>query len=187
MNSKTIMIILCLLTSILIVWQFVLPEYEQVSSLNNEISQLEQKVSKLEKLNAQLNDLMATYKQNEEMINKFYKVLPTGKDIPGILDRFELMSFQSGMILNSIDFSEGTKQAGVADASAQGISSISEQPLKALTLSIKLSGTYDSFRVFLSNLENLVRLSDVQTISFSFSLENADLADFSLAANVYYK
>lgn len=190
------MIILCLLTSILIVWQFILPRYNQLASLGNEVGSLEQKISKLEKLDAQLNDLMMVYKQNEEMINKFYKILPAGKDIPGILDRFELLSFQSGMILSSIDFSEGAKQTSVATVSSEeapasaapataGI--IEKSPLKTLTLNIKLSGTYDSFRVFLSNLENLVRLSDVQTISFSFSAENTDLADFGVATNVYYK
>ncbi|KKR03952.1 MAG: hypothetical protein UT31_C0006G0007 [Parcubacteria group bacterium GW2011_GWF2_39_13b] len=200
MNSKSLVIILCILASVLVVWQLVLPVYDKITAINQEIGQAQKKVKKLEELEAKLKELAQVYKDKEPSISKLYKIMPNSKDVPEILNRFEALSFQSGVILNSLDFAEaeeGKKAARTAPASDQeGAVSAGgtlpagqeeETPVKTLTLGFKISGTYDAFRGFLDNLENCVRLADVQKISFAFSGEGGDLADFNITANVYYR
>lgn len=200
MSAKSLVIILCILASILIVWQLVLPVYDKIAVIKQEVGQAQKKVEKLEELEAKLKDFAQTYKDKESSINKLYKIMPNGKDVPEILNRFESLSFQSGVILNSIDFSEvesekNISQTGAVSASEMGAETLSieqtglssEVGVKKLALDLKISGTYDAFRGFLDNLENCVRLADVQKLNFSFKGEGSDLADFNITADVYYK
>lgn len=211
MNSKSLVIILCLLASALIVWQLILPVYDKITVINQEIGQAQKKVQKLEELEAKLKDLTQIYKDKEASISKLYRIMPASEDIPEILNRFEALSFQSGVILNSLDFAEveadrktasasaasaqegsvNTSSAGTsvsgAGTSSSGQTALVETPPEKLALNIKITGTYDAFRGFLDNLENCVRLADTQTLSFSFKGGGSDLADFSITANVYYK
>lgn len=199
MNSKSLVIILCFLASALAVWQLVLPKYEKIAVLNQEINQIQLKIQKLENLEAKLKDFSRTYNEKGDLIKKLYQFLPAGKDIPNALARFEALTFQSGMILNSIDFAEvetkkttmsiqsagDSETSGVMPTSGQAASQAIGAEPKAMAMSLNASGTYDSFRAFLDNLENCVRLTDIQSVSFSF--EESDLSDFSVVANIYYK
>lgn len=200
MNSKSLVIILCVLAGVLIVWQLILPVYDKITVINQEIGQTQKKVKKFEELEVKLKELTQVYKDKEASISKLYRIMPNGKDIPEILNRFEALSFQSGVILNSLSFAEaeaGKKTVSTASASGQeGVAGTLptgqmnvpvEAPPEKLALSLKISGTYDAFRGFLDNLENCVRLADVQILSFSFKGEGSDLADFNITANVYYK
>lgn len=190
MNSKFLVIILCLLTSAVLIWQLILPRYNKIITINQEISQVEKRIQKLESLVAKLKELSQTYKEKKDLINNVSKVAPKGGDIPGALNRFESLSFQSGMILNSIDFSEAERSEQTSSnnkISTDKKTSQDASGLKVINVSIKTSGTYDSFRVFLDNLENCVRLTDIQTISFSLKSGSSDLADFSISANLYYQ
>ena len=212
MNSKSLVIILCVLASVFIVWQLILPIYDKITVINQEVAQAQKKVKKLEELEAKLKELTQVYKDKEASISKLYRIIPNGKDIPEILNRFEALSFQSGVILNSLDFAEveadkkaaktasvseqeGAVNTSLAGTSVPGVGTSPtgqtiapvETPLEMLSLNLKISGTYDAFRGFLDNLENCVRLADIQRLSFSFKGEGSDLTDFDITANVYYK
>jgi Tfp pilus assembly protein PilO len=193
MNAKSLVIILCILASVLIIWQLILPVYDKISVAKEEVSQAQKKVEKLEELEKKLKELNQVYKEKEDLINKLYKIMPKNKDIPEILNRFESLSLQSGVILASIDFVEAEKTKKSSTASnalnAQGAAIVlaAENPPEKLGLDIRVSGTYEAFRGFLNNLENCVRLANVKKLDFSFKGEGSDLADFDITADVYYK
>lgn len=193
MNAKSLVIILCILASVLIIWQLILPVYDKISVAKEEVSQAQKKVEKLEELEKKLNELNQTYREKEDSINKLYKIAPKNKDIPEILNRFEALSLQSGVILVSLDFAEAekTKKSSIAsnalNPQESAIALAVENPLEKLGLELRVSGTYEAFRGFLNNLENCVRLADVQKLDFSFKGEGSNLADFDITANVYYK
>jgi hypothetical protein len=60
----------------------------------------------------------------------------------------------------------------------------SSQPYESVILSFSVSGTYDTFRQYLSDLEKSLRLSDV--IGVSFVPTDAGIYDFTIHLKTYW-
>jgi len=184
MSIKTIIIILAFLTSIGMIWQIVLPVYSEVKERQETLNSKKIELQKLQEVINKMNELVGVYKEKETEIEKIWQILPKESDITGLLVQFESLSAQSGLFLSSINFSEVGQQQETAGLPEE---TQPQLPYKTLSISIKITGSYDAFKNFLSNLENELRLVDVQSISFAPKGEINDIFDFSLTGNVYYQ
>lgn len=165
------------------IWQIILPAYSEVRTRQEMLNQKKAELQKLEELVGKMNELVSVYKEKETEIEKVWQILPKEKDISGLLVQFESLAAQSGLILGAIDFSEVEIQEQIRAESQRKIT----PPYKTLSVSIKITGSYDAFKIFLSNLESNLRLTDVQSINFASKGEISDIFEFSLKGNVYYQ
>ncbi len=196
MRLKTIIIALCLLLSIFISWQFIWPAYNNFQAKQSMADVKQQEYNKLNDLVNKLNELTKDYKTKADSVDKLEQIAPPGKDVPELLNQFESLSAQSGMILHSIDFTEGAGGQAQAKPTASSdqtaASPIPEQsqaesnPIRELNIGIRVSGSYEAFKNFLTNIEKNLRLVDIQNIGFSASSQQNVLYDFSLSGKTYY-
>jgi len=197
MRNKTLVAIFCFLITIVAGWFFLMPLYGEVKEKNIELGIQKDELSKMEKGLDKLNDLMGSYNKNKDKADLVLQMAPAGIDLPSILNQFETLSSQTGVILYSIDVADsGNDEASQAQpASTQEIDAgdIGQPGIKSASVSLKISGTYESFKNFLTDLEKSARLADVQSASFAAGSDGSsaggsgDVMDFDVLCNVYYQ
>ena len=167
------------------IWQIILPAYSEVRTRQEMLNNKKAELQKLEEMIGKINELVSVYKEKETEIEKVWQILPKEKDISGLLVQFESLAAQSGLILGAIDFSEVEEQ--IQKAAEPSEETQQKEPYKTLSVSIRITGSYNAFKNFLSNLESNLRLTDVQSINFVSKGEISDIFEFSLTGNVYYQ
>lgn len=194
MRIKIIFAIVILLASIIAAWQYVFPLYGEIKTLKTGISQKQETIQSLNVFAQKLETLKQQYAENEKLIERLYKILPAAKGTAEFLNNADYLSFQSGMILGAINFSEQAQESKiVASSVSEGRQGAAPQGTAAavapdvILTDLSATGTYESFKSFLSGLEKNLRLTDVQSISFTGKGENANLFEFKISAKIYYK
>jgi Tfp pilus assembly protein PilO len=117
-----------------------------------------------------LKTALADFKSiNNEHKRKLKLLLPDNEDIPGLYTQMDELVRHNGMVLSSIDTLVSEKELGPGGA-------------RKIRISANLvGGSYEQFLLVLNDIERLVRLLDVQSISFS-SGEGA----YSLVLTAYF-
>ncbi len=197
MNKKLVITLISFLAAILLVFVFIEPLWNSVKGLRSDIAGQNQEIEKIEELLVKVNKLEQEYQELNDDAEKISLALPKEKDLAYLLTQFETLASSNGLLLESIsleeqDVSQDIRQPPLG-SSSQGSSKI-EALINApsLSLQVRLSGSYESFKGYLSFLEDNVRLMDVQSIGFTSQgdkkgSELADLGifDFDLAVAVY--
>ena len=174
-----------LVTFILIVvivalsYHFILePKYRQVGSGGKfSLAALKQEVVKRQEHLNDLKRLIANYQNiSQTDIDRLKKILPKGKDIPGLFVQFQALAEENNLLLASVSINE-TPETLIAKETAGTISK--------LDISLDLVGAggsdYEGIKEFLASLENNLRLFDVNAVYF-----NPDSTVYSVDLFTYY-
>ncbi|MBU0624834.1 type 4a pilus biogenesis protein PilO [Patescibacteria group bacterium] len=106
----------------------------------------------LQELELALTDYKSINSEHKRKLNLF---LPTNEDMPGLLVQLDEIARRNGLVLSSIDTLVNEKEVGPGGA-------------KKMRVSANIGGgSYEQFVLVLNDIERLVRLADVQSISFS--------------------
>jgi Tfp pilus assembly protein PilO len=184
MSRQTFLAFLILAAIVIVFWQFVLPAYGVVEERREELAVWESKLQEASASKEKLKSLEEKYQKMEEDAVKVLQALPSSKEIPGLLVEMEALSSKSGLVLNSINFS----QEGKAKKSLS--SSKTQQETKAyqtIRLDLSMAGDMTSLRKFLEGAEKSLRLMDIESVNFSTKSTENVLSTISIGLNVYYK
>ncbi|PIW75575.1 MAG: hypothetical protein CO002_01260 [Candidatus Portnoybacteria bacterium CG_4_8_14_3_um_filter_44_10] len=194
MRIKIIFAVVILLASIIAAWQYVFPLYGKIKTLKTEVGQKQETMQRLSVFAQKLETLKQQYAESEKSIERLYKILPATGSTADFLNNADYLSFQSGMILGAINFSkQAGKSASIVSFAEGGVPGAASQEAEAtavpevISVDFSTTGTYESFKSFLSGVEKNLRLTDVQSISFAGKGEDANLFEFRISANIYYK
>jgi len=191
MSRKNIIILISLISALILVFVFLNPLWSSIKVLRNEINQKKLTLTAIEELLAKTQELNQEYQGLEEEGQKVPFALPKEKDIPYLLVQFDALAASNGLLLESMNF-------GQAEQEKENSYQVLDQPKKilsfpSLSLNIKMSGSYDAFRGYLTNLENSVRSMDVHSIKFSGQKQSQEsnalaalgIFEFDLGITVY--
>lgn len=171
--KKNIIILILVLAFIGILFLLDWPIYNKFVFLNSEVERYENLLEEEKGLLVKVNQLKEIYESREDELKKVHYSLPAGKEVPNLIIQFEALTSENGLILESLDFTEQE----------------SRKTDKSLSVSLSISGTYQSFESFLEALELNVRLMDVQSIDFSSAETEAgsSIFTFDVKLEVYYQ
>jgi Tfp pilus assembly protein PilO len=186
-----VVILLLVLSTYLIL----LPKYRQIS--DEGYLDYEQKQSTLE---TRKKELLELKELQEELSNittiemaRLEKILPTSKEIPDIFLQMESLARESGLSVSRVSVSEGgARQTGTDSSSITGRSkktkAVQTSGIQTITISLSVEGktTYDSFKILLDNIEDNMRIVDLDSLSYIPPVEEEDEASFSLSLTTYY-
>ncbi len=134
---------------------YVQPELMEVERIRSEQAVVSDAISNAREVIRLRDELLTRYNSiDPAAIEKIRKFLPAGSAISDLFIDIDIMAAQSGIRITGISFSEN-EEAPTAVSEAE----------KALSISLKVEGDYDQFRVFLGMLERNLRLIDVVGIS----------------------
>ncbi len=171
--KKNIIALVLVVVFISILFLLDWPAYKKFVFLSNETERYENLLEEEKGLLVKVNQLKEIYESRENELKKVHYSLPAGKEVPNLIVQFEALASENGLILESLDFIELTEQ----------------EKYKGLSVSLSISGTYQSFKSFLEALEFNVRLMDVQSVKFSSAETEAESSIFTFDVKliVYYQ
>lgn len=166
--ATAICLIVAIVMAVLVLW----PKFQELKTIQENIKIVKAELQIKQDYLLKLDDLKVKLEENQEEVAKIKTTLPDSPSVPSLLNYLQKTSSESGLILTEISPFSVSEAKDFAN-------------LKETALSIKVSGSYSSFKNFLSSLEKSARLIEIENISFSSgdtkgsSIFNLSLKTFS--------
>lgn len=166
--------LIALVVTLVLIFAVVVPTYSKIPELKQELDANNTKKGILETKKGVLNrlsDFETVVKEDTEL---FKKALASEPEVPELLTQIDTIAKESGLdvikLSNSLADSNGTATAGGTDAPAL--------PYNLVKVTLGVTGSYDQLILFNKNLEESIRLVEVE--DFRFSTETGEgLGDYT--------
>jgi Tfp pilus assembly protein PilO len=159
--------------AVLLFWALVMPERRKASDFQENVQMQEADLSERLQIAQKLKELKDNSVSRETDIKNLGLIVPSKKDIAELISSFDKISSISGMQLLQIN---AQPQAVVPTDAFNGVSVVAD-----------LSGDFNSIKSFLENIEQNIRLLDVETIQISPDVQSSSTqVRISLQAKAYF-
>lgn len=165
-------IVITLVVAVILAVFLILPRYRELGSLKLELSQNRENLQNQQKYAAQLEATERQLEESKESVDKIDSALPSGPDIPSLLNFLQEASGSAGVEL------EGA-------AWLEEVSAKEQENVKEYSLGLSFSSSYFAFKNFLSALEKSARLINVSKIDFSVPQERNQPLPVQINMKVY--
>lgn len=167
MNRPTT-IAICLFLTLLLGVFFLYPKYQDLTILQKKIKGKKAELHSKEGYFLDLSDTSEKLKQYEVQFSKIDSALPLKPSLPSLFNFLQRAASQNGLILQEISPTFAPNSEG----------------LRETRVTLIMTGSYSSFKSFLSTLEKSARIIEAESISFASS-EEAETFIFTLGLKVY--
>jgi Tfp pilus assembly protein PilO len=160
------------------------PTYTEIKQLRKEEATLSAALTRALELQATRDQLLSRYNTfNPEDLARLEKMLPDHVDNVRLALDMDSLAASYGMRIRnvSIEKQDETKRPAARQAQAVGPD---ERTYESMALSFTVTGQYDTFRAFLSDLERSLRLVNLEQLSFSST--ETGLYDFTITLRTYW-
>ncbi len=182
--NKPITIAVCFLLSFVFAAGLIWPRYQNINVSQGKAqglrTELQFREEYLEKL-GQVSEQLKKYKESLAIIGS---ALPDNLLLPDLFGWVESRAAQTGLILKEISAEATAPVAPAEDIPGGDIPEEDISNLQETRVLLKVSGSYDSFKNFLSILESSARLIKVENISFD-SPKEGDPFLFNIRIKIY--
>jgi Tfp pilus assembly protein PilO len=159
---------------------FAYPQWTALSDNRAALAVQQQTNDSLKKSQADLSTFLSQYRSMSDKVEIANKILPPKKsEIQDVLSNLSRYAADSGISLAGVSFSDSAESA--ANTSVKP----ADYQINYIEMNISASGSYASFRVFLQELENSLRVMDIHSVELD-SNETQNL-EFKFVARVYYQ
>ena len=170
--QKISLSLLLLLASAAAVYYYILPSYDGVKILKKENTALEAVAEEMGGLVEKKNELEDLYNSiSESDRRKISELAPSNPRLAEFLVKLDLLTSRNGVRFSSVSFGDPAGAAG--------------DPYLTSTLSLGLTGTYETLKTFLKDTEKYVRIIDVDSFGFSSPANIGDPLSISFTARTY--
>ncbi len=169
MRNETFYALTFSFLAILIIFFWVLPQYQNMISIKKVLADFESAKREQENYFEQLKKTARELERYKETLSKIESALPNNPSLPQFFNFFQKLSSQSGFNFTQI--------------SSITTDSLPQEDLKITKIEIIGSGNYLDFKNFLSGLETSSRLIEVENISFSSG--EKEPFQFNLKVRIY--
>lgn len=182
MSRFTVSIIL-ILTSIGVYYFFFADQWNALQDVRLDMQAANDALTQLTEISAKADNLREVYNSvNQENKDKLAKMIPSGSDTISLVIDFNQLAVRNSLLMKSIDFGgvgsgRSVSQAGVAPDLRIGA--------YTLPISLDISGSYDAFRRYLTDLELNQRVIDVSSLNFGAAANGS--YTFQVRAQGYYQ
>lgn len=158
-SDKMVLLFLSLFFSALIMFIFLVPQYEQMKIKEMEIELAKETLESKRDIVIKLASFNRTYKDiNETEINKMYNLLPDNNNFEEHLASIDKIARINGILIKDISFSEHQKQKKQS-------ANIDENSLKIANISLSVKSDFPNFISFLNSLEKSIPTVNIKDIS----------------------
>jgi Tfp pilus assembly protein PilO len=176
---KLFLPILFVVIAITLFFWYIDPTYKSVQALVKEQGELDHALTRSRELQDVRDELTArrnTFPQSD--VDKLQKLLPDHVDNVRLILDLDSMAARYNMRVRDVTIAGNTSRAEA------GVLGTDEKLYESVVLSFSVTGTYDTFRQFLSDLERSLRLVDV--VGISFTSTETGIYDFDIDMQTYW-
>lgn len=150
--NKNLLAAILMSAGALLLFLFVMPQYDTWSAAREALQQRTQLLTDARAAQAQITKLNQSYTAQQSSVTKILLALPKKQQIDYLTSSIQTAAQQSGLQMKSISFGDITKGAG---------------DYQTIKVHVELIGRYPALLVLLGNLEQSLRLYDVNRIQAS--------------------
>lgn len=186
--AKIFITIILLFGSGVVGFFYLLPSWNEFQGIRKETDDLRNISAELDELTQKRKDLLdAINTVSRDDLKRIDSALPQGPKSAEFLVLLENLTNKHDLVLKRVDLASTAelKTAG-SQPKPSGTPTVSASTVKEFPLSISVTGSYESFKGFLKDLEKNLRIVDILTLSFTSQGKN-DQYDFSLKGKTYYQ
>jgi len=147
-NLAIISITILIVASVFIFINFIKPAVSQREELIIKIKETEEKIKILEEYKAKFNQLVQSYQNSGDQIEMINQALPNEAQTAQVLSNLDAISKKTGISLSGLNF---TTQV--------------QDNYNILSVTTDFTTSYDNFKLWLSELEKELRLTDLNKIT----------------------
>lgn len=173
-NGKNIFGAFMVAIALFFFWPAVLGSWQEVRALKSGLNEREQLDAKRTEIFSRVAEEYTAYTAaiGGAAGRSFAEVVPIKKDSAELVSAIQDMATSSGITLGELRMNE-----------AKGKDS---DQYKTLTLVMSMSGSYRAFRIFVGNLEQYVRVLNINSIDVSSDAGQPGVLKFSINADTYF-
>lgn len=184
---KTAVTFLFLVAGVALLLWIARPYWDEVNILRAEKAQLSDQLARLHDLETLRDELINTYNSiPKDKLERLNAMLPPQAEVGNLLVTLERLAAERGIKLRNINFTLERDRSQTAASTELTSQELKASPLKKVSYTFSISGSYESFRTYLAALEKTLRLVDVGEISFG-SAGLANVYDINIRAKSYYQ
>ncbi len=158
---------------------YVNPTYMGLKSVLAQEAQYDAALSRSRELQDVRDQLLSRYNTfSQTDLNRLQKLVPDHVDNVRLILDFDSMATRYGMRVRNVAI-ESEK-----DRATRGQIGPGEKAYESVILSFNVSGSYDTFRQYLADLERSLRLVDV--VGLSFTANETGIYDFTVHIKTYW-
>jgi len=150
-NLSIIIITILIAASVYVFINFIRPEMEQRKDLVAKITEAQEKIKILEDYKVKFDLLSQNYQNLGDKIEMINQALPSEPQTAQVLATLDALSKKTGLPLNSLNFNTQTKD--------------NYEKLNILGIKTDFNASYDTFKVWLGEIEKELRLFDLNKIN----------------------
>jgi Tfp pilus assembly protein PilO len=171
LNFIPIIIVACFLLTVIFGVILLWPKFQELKMIEKNIAEKKEELQYQENYFSNLREIKSKLEEYQAEVTKINSALPDDSSLPSLFNFLQKTSSQSGLVLKGV--------------SPFAVVVSKENPdIKETQFSLQVSGSYSSFKNFLSTLEKSARLIEVENISFS-SPKKGNLFTFNLRIKVF--
>lgn len=178
MRNSTALILLMISAGLIL--SFVLPYYDKVMALRARSSEYNQILDNLANIGQMRDDLKVKYDNiNSLEVAKLEKVLPPTSNTVSLATDFDSIAARYGISIKSINSLDPSMQSadGIVQATPSG-------PYSEALVTLSFIARYENFRAFMSDIEQSLRIIDVNAVSFQATDDG--LYEFKVSVKTYW-
>lgn len=158
--------------SLLVFFSLMFPSIQSLQGKRAEFADEQQKLASLEKKVSLLSNIesLSAYGERE----KINTLLPSNKPLLSVIQRLELISAETGVIVSGFVVSPGDISTGSAEVKKKS-SDAKDQTAEKLDLQLNITGRMSNINGFLSAIETMTPLTDLTAISLAAVQRRQDL------------
>jgi len=180
MTSKTYLATAALVIAVIAAAFLVWPKYQNWRSLQSQIQLKEAELQSKAEYFSHIRTISQQLQNYEEQLAKITSALPSDPSLPATFNFLQRTAAQSGLIMEEVS-------VGSVGELVQEKTRVPAQTsdIKVINLSMILSGSYDSFKSFLSAVENSARIVETKKVVLTPPDEDEELFSFDVDMVIY--
>ncbi len=176
---KGVIPIVCVVIAIALFYWYIDPTYASIKELRAEETTLNQALDRALELQQTRDQLLSrynTFAPND--LDRLEKLLPDHVDNVRLILDLDGIASRYGMRVRDVAFEDPRKGQSTAELGPD------ESRYESMIVSFTVSGSYDTFRQFMLDIERSLRIVDIETLNFTSGENN--IYDFSVALRTYW-
>lgn len=171
--SSIILSIILLLASVGSFFMVIDPTYADIKKLRVENSEYDGALNNSKQIQEYRDKLLDQYNSlTKSDLERLEKVLPSGVDNVRLVMEIDRVAARYGMTLKNVNIDSERDKEEILAANTKIVGK-ENKPYGDIGISFNVSGTYESFNPFIKEIEESLRIIDIESISFSTQDRNS--------------
>lgn len=182
-SAKRLLLILgsfaLLVASLYAFVSFILPAYNDIQSLRGERDSKVNAIKDAASAEETVKALIDAYSNLSKAEDVFSLILPSGPEIPTLLNQLDGLSRLNGIAIDSTAFGFLALEPSRTELI---------KPIGKIHINLSLHGKYGDLKTFINNLETNLRIIDIGSLNISGGgSASKEILNYTLEADAYYQ